>query len=85
MRKLKNFPIFNPPGKGVYVFFPSLYIIIVVIVIIIGCVWNGKKKKHREGLEIRTFKIYYDIAWQCQPSLSYPHVHEVYTIVDELR
>ena len=48
-----------------YVFFPSLYLIIVVIIIIIiGCVKNGENKKHREGLEIRTFKIYYDIAWK---------------------
>ena len=30
----------------------SLYIIIVVIIMIIGCVRNGKKKKHWEGLEI---------------------------------
>ena len=63
-----------------YVFFPSVYLIIVGIIMIIGCVRNSKKKKHREGLEINIFKIYYDIAWQCQPSLSYTHVHEVYTI-----
>ena len=63
-----------------YVFLTSLYLIIFVIIMIIGCVRNGENKKHREGLEIRTFKIYYDIAWKCQPSLSYPHVHEVYTI-----
>ena len=50
-----------------YVFFLSLYLIIVVVIIIIGCVRNGKNKKHREGLEIRIFKIYYDIAWKCQP------------------
>ena len=60
--------------------FPSLYLIIVVIIIIIGCVSNGKNKKHWEGLEIKIFKIYYDIAWKCQPSLSHPRVNEVYTI-----
>ena len=58
----------------------SIYLIIVVVIIIIGCVRNGENKKHREGLEIKIFKIYYDIAWKCQTSLSYPHVHEVYTM-----
>ena len=65
-----------------YVFFSFLYLImVVIIIIIIGYVSNGKKKKNLEGLEIRKFEIYYDIAWQCQPSLSYAHLHEVYTII----
>ena len=56
--KIKKLYNHKPTSKGMCMcFLPSLYLIIVVIIIIIiiGCVRNGKKKKHREGLEIRIF------------------------------
>ena len=47
MKELSNH---KPTRKGMCMcFFPSTYLIIVVI-IIIGYVRNGKKKKHGEGL-----------------------------------
>ena len=55
--KIKELSNHKPTRKGMCMcFLPPLYLImVVIIIIIIGCVSNGKKKKNREGLEIRTF------------------------------
>ena len=54
--KIKELYNHKPTRKGMCMLvLPSMYLIIVVIIIIIGCVRNGEKKKHWKGLEIRIF------------------------------